>query len=241
MNIYIPPSWKFGDSNPHVAFVGGFGTTPHAYHDAQKLIGKIDPLHVLDILNYSSNGFSKKITLDLYSETLANSLNSFPHIDTLVGHSLGGGICLKTLISKNHSIKKLVLINSLGVQIKPLDEIIKRNITEPNKALLKRVKLSFMPSFAQAYVNNPAYYIKTMNLALNVDLSDSLEKITIPTLIIWSTKDELFPLDVGERLHKKLPHAEFKTYNGTHNPLQTDPEAFAEYWKSEISPFIRHS
>jgi pimeloyl-ACP methyl ester carboxylesterase len=43
-------------------------------------------------------------------------------------------------------------------------------------------------------------------------LEQDLGQISVPTLIIWGDRDVIIPLDLGKRLHEKIPGAEFVVF-----------------------------
>jgi pimeloyl-ACP methyl ester carboxylesterase len=240
MSKFLPAGWKYGTTkHPNSIFVGGFGATPLAYEEGIKLIAEQQPLYMFDIINYSGNGYKRSVSFKTYTQNLKSILDEYEHVDTLIGHSMGGGICLQTVLDNPGRIKRLILVNSLGVKIDRLDEIIWRNIAPPNQEVIKKAKTKFLKYFTQAYVNNPAYYVKTMELALKFDIKKELSKIDIPTLIIWSINDELIPLTLGKKLHENIRGSRFITFDGIHMPFQTDPERFAAFWKKHVIPFMQ--
>jgi 3-oxoadipate enol-lactonase len=50
-------------------------------------------------------------------------------------------------------------------------------------------------------------YLKTIEASVAQDLAAPLEKIAVPTLVITSTHDSLYPLAVGEDMARRIPHA----------------------------------
>lgn len=237
MNNFLPPGWRYGET-PHIAFIGGFGTTPQGYIEGVKRLAELHPLYDFDILNYSGNGYEGSLTLQKYADILSTVLEEYDTVDTLIGHSLGGAICLQTILDNPNRIKKLVLVNSLGIKINKLNQILWNNIKEPNPEILNNINKLTVQSFAQAYINNPLYYMRTMELCFKVNLEKDLHAMTIPTKIVWSTEDELLPVELGEKLKNTLPNADLVTFKGLHNPFQKGYKDFSAFWGKHIFPFI---
>lgn len=236
---YLPPSWKFGSDEANMAFIGGFGGVPTIYHRGLKKIAPWHSLFQFDVLNYSSNGYDRKLELGFYADILAGILEEYPNVDTLIGHSLGGAITLKYLLNHSHRIKRIILINSLGVPIGKINEIAWNNIREPKPEILKRLNLSDIKGYMQAYINNPLYFTRTMDLCFKVDLRDEITDCQLDTLILWSDQDELLPLELGRSLHELLPESRFVPIKSYHNPFQLNEETIARIWEEHALPFLR--
>jgi pimeloyl-ACP methyl ester carboxylesterase len=65
-----------------------------------------------------------------------------------------------------------------------------------------------------------------------------LEKIEIPTLVVWGAHDELISPESGQRAAARLPHSEFVLLDGSgHLPMEEQPEALLR----AVLPFLeRH-
>jgi pimeloyl-ACP methyl ester carboxylesterase len=59
-------------------------------------------------------------------------------------------------------------------------------------------------------------------LTLDIDLTETIRHLVIPTLLIWGDTDDISPLDVGERLQRMLPNATLYIVRGAdHDLIQT--------------------
>lgn len=235
MSKYIPSTWHYGNYPSHIGVVPGFGTIPHIYKKGIDLLHEFHPMTILDILNYSGAGY-EKVTLSSLSKILSDTLQVYNSIDILVGHSLGGAICLNTVLEYNTHIKHIVLINSLGIKMDPLHHIIWKNLKGNKNEIVKQIDTNNTKYFAQAYIRNPSYYMKTLDLCFKVDLSKKLSSLKIPTTIISSTKDALIPIKHTEKMHSLIRNSTLLSYNGYHDPMISSPQPFADFWKEKILP-----
>jgi pimeloyl-ACP methyl ester carboxylesterase len=66
-----------------------------------------------------------------------------------------------------------------------------------------------------------------------LDVTRRLERIKVPTLIIWGANDPLFPLQQAERAHKLLPKSKLAVIEGAgHTPQAEKPEEFNQHLAS---------
>ncbi len=71
------------------------------------------------------------------------------------------------------------------------------------------------------------------------DISNDLEKIAVPTLIVSAEKDIMTPPKRGEYLHQKIYGSEFYQITGSgHFPIQEKAEDFNSVLLNYISDFI---
>ena len=138
----------------------------------------------------------------------------------VVGSSLGGWIALEIAIRDQSRINKLILSNSAGLSMKDVamgdnflwdDEQKVTNLIH-GEELQKKI-LASTPTEEQQEVNNKNHFT-TAKLAweprfCDPDLEKWLDRITVPTQIVWGDNDKLFPEDYGRYLNSFIPHAEY--------------------------------
>src|SRR5262245_5934304 len=72
----------------------------------------------------------------------------------------------------------------------------------------------------------------------NLDVTDLLPKVTVPTLVMHMREDQVQPFDAGRELAAGIPGARFVALQGqNHIPLQQDPET--ERILEEIKLFLQ--
>lgn len=143
--------------------------------------------------------------------------------DVLIGHSLGGRVVLKGLGEDIFGAHKAVLIASAGNAIRNTA----RNkvywmIAKIGKAvtavwpfsLLKSPLRKELYAAAKSDYLNAGQMTETFVNVISEDLSKDVAKVSVPTLLIWGTKDDTTPFSDGERMLRTLPHAEMKPIEG---------------------------
>ena len=135
-----------------------------------------------------------------------------------LGHSNGGRILLKYGAARPKVLKRLILIDSAGVPAKhKLDWYVK---TYSFKALKKIGSLAPKGSELEAaikekqakagstdYRNASPVMKGTMSKLLKEDCTKYMDRIKVPTLLIWGDQDTATPIEDGKLMEKLIPDA----------------------------------
>lgn len=167
---------------------------------------------------------------------------------TLVGHSAGGQVVADAAVLAPSRVERLVLINAAGLRDYwvPL-RLLARAILRP--ALLERVlEPAARPILSQVFHGRNVYTEKFIADSLNRpqqpllgelakvfhDLAPDLlspsvvsnaSRLTMPTLVIWGSKDRLVPLATVRRATAALPNARLEViHHCGHMPIIEQPE-----------------
>jgi pimeloyl-ACP methyl ester carboxylesterase len=168
----------------------------------------------------------------------------------LIGHSLGGGVCLHLVDMASRAgtpiTSKLVLLDPVAfppVMIAPRlgfgdgpDLLFQSPARVVAKLVLARVYApgnkpteDQIEGYADGLTRRqlPALMQHILGLSTDQDLLPSFDRITNETLIVWGDQDRIVPLSDGEELSKKLqPHATLVTIsNSGHIPHEEQPTA----------------
>ena len=170
----------------------------------------------------------------------------------LIGHSLGAAITLYYAGTYPENLERIIIVDSAGVLNR--SAFIKKFIRiEPNKFLdIMNIPVSSVQNFMIAnlesmdkgfsdeaggsslstellkeklYSGDPA---KTAGMVLfNTDFSNIIDKIKVPSLIIWGEKDPVSPLRTGRLLEWMLPESDLRIMPGLgHCPMVDQPGDF---------------
>ena len=64
---------------------------------------------------------------------------------------------------------------------------------------------------------------------INLNLTEVLRKIKVPTLVIWGQDDKITPLSDGKLIHQLIKNSKLKIIdNAKHSPQFTHPKEVAE-------------
>jgi pimeloyl-ACP methyl ester carboxylesterase len=173
----------------------------------------------------------------------------------LIGNSMGGGIAWGMAVSFPERVKKLILIDAappdvldqvqndsfrMLVEVKDLPLFPYLLIASRNRGSLKGVLEECVSdrSLITREITDRAFQLlrirgTTWALASTfrhateaLRFKESLSLIPHPTLVIWGEQDLIFPVTVGERLHRIIPRSILRTIpQSGHIPMWETPEA----------------
>src|SRR5487761_1777858 len=173
----------------------------------------------------------------------------------VVGASLGGRIALELALESPKRVRKLVLVNALGLG-RPNLQLSYGLLTLPlfGEAFMKiagdAVRLAprrVIRRIAARYVAAEGYpdaYLATIRslvtpkawLDADHDLSKRLAEIKLPVQLIWGDNDPLFPLAHAANAHRLIPHSRLAVLEGAgHTPQAERPEEFNRVLENFLS------
>lgn len=143
--------------------------------------------------------------------------------DVLVGHSFGGRIIMKGMAEKRLAARRIVLIASAGVA--PQKRYYRMIMAIAAKAakivahipplhlwkekLRRKAYRALGSDYADA-----GRLSQTFVKVVSEDLSGSARDVTVPTLLIWGSRDAITPLSEGEYLASLIPGSVLKVVDG---------------------------
>ena len=151
---------------------------------------------------------------------------------SLLGHSFGGSLVLKLSLRIPEKIDRLYLVSAACFRRKS----IKKRILF---VLAKIFKIfSFIPFLRKAFykfIVRKSDYSYTDGIMRDIylgvikeDLSDLLERIQVPTNIIWGEKDNIIPLKQAKVINQKIKNSKLIVIPNANHDLNTKyPEELA--------------
>lgn len=160
----------------------------------------------------------------------------------LIGHSNGGRISLAFSLKYPEKVEHLILIDSAGIYHNDLPIRIKRLIfkiiAKVGKNLTSSEKLRkilYKLSRERDYYDASPIVKKTMKNLITIDISQELNQIKIPTLIIWGEGDKTTPLKDGQLMHSLIKNSKLRVIKSArHSPMFTHPEEVVNKIVEEI-------
>lgn len=178
-------------------------------------------------------GLTQKITkpwtLDDYLDWLKKKLDKR---QVLIGHSNGGRMAIAFAAKYPERVEKLILIDSAGIYHNELSTRFKRFVFKNLAKLGKKItKSETLKNLLYKLVREKDYHEATalqrrimINL-ISEDLTPVLEKISVPTLLIWGEFDKTTPLSDGKLMHQKIKNSKLYVIKGArHSPQFTHPK-----------------
>jgi pimeloyl-ACP methyl ester carboxylesterase len=145
---------------------------------------------------------------------------------TLIGHSLGGAVCLRVAASSPSLVKNLVLVAPAGV----LDRERPSQYAVPLAAALRHTRPRFLRMAASDSLRaGPLTVFRAGKQLLGDPVSqDELSSIRASTLLLWGERDPLVRPGLAESYERAIPTVELVLLPGSsHVPMCEQPDAFA--------------
>lgn len=192
-------------------------------------------------MNYTIDQF-RKIIISFLDKISINEQTS------IVGHSLGGYIAAEIAIQNKSNVEQLVLIDSSGQLQKPtpvLDQYLAaalnptpnnvRRAFEKMVADPKRIPTQLVDGFIRR-INMPnalhAFESTLQNSATTQIGLDRLQKINIPTLIVWGVHDKVIPLEHSEFFKQNIADSKLEIIEDAgHAPFAEKPDRVSKLLK----------
>lgn len=160
----------------------------------------------------------------------------------LIGHSNGGRIALAFCLKYPQKVEKLVLIDSAGIYHHELPIRLKRIIFKYIAKFGRKVtssertrKFLYKLSRESDYEKASPIVKKTMVNLITLDLRNSLDKIKVPTFIIWGKRDKATPLADGKLMHQLIKNSKiYIIETAKHSPQFTHTEEVVQKITEEI-------
>jgi pimeloyl-ACP methyl ester carboxylesterase len=206
-------------------------------------------VYALDLLGYGDSDRPRAdYSIALETEVVRRFLDAL-HIERadVIGVSMGGWIALKLAADHPERVRKLVLIDSAGFSFPTTltaDSFTPHDLAGIQKLIdLQTDRAPHIPAFvARDFLraNREHAWILREQLGSMLSRRDIMEgrvaRVTMPTLLLWGTRDQLVPYSVGLRMQRELPNARIVPLDGCGHLALLDCRATA--WPA-IADFLR--
>lgn len=219
---------KAGNGGPPVVLIHGGASDSNDWTETMTFLSDSYSLYAPDMLGY---GLTDRDKPGYYLSEFVDFI--FDFIQTvgldakplaLVGHSLGGRICLEIALQHPEKIRRLVLIDSVGfARLAWWGTFLGAAAYGIRKFMGKR----------QPY---PRFLIKDGE-DKDWRCLDKLKTLKVPTLVIWSSRDPYYPLKEAIRAKQLIPDVRFEVFPGYgHAPHAKN----REYFNNLLLNYLNH-
>lgn len=162
------------------------------------------------VMNFDLFGFgqSHEVEIDSFENYIDQLHNFFNELKIynpiLLGHSFGGRLAL--FYALKYPTKALILTSSAGIA--------KRLSWYSQFRIYLHRHHIWQNQGSKDYQQASLYLRKLLVLAVNQDITPHLEKIFVPTCLIWGDQDKETPCWMGKLMEKKIPQATLFIFEG---------------------------
>jgi 2-hydroxymuconate-semialdehyde hydrolase len=245
---------RFGDG-PSVVLIHGIPTWSYLWRNViPPLIGGGLEIIAVDLLGYGDSGKSIDADLGVaaQAERMAAVLRKLNWRGrAIVGHDIGGGVAQLMCANDPEAAERLVLVDTIAYDSFPEPGIARLKdpvwdgiLSTPDFDLQRGLTKGFSrgmvhndritPELIAAYerpfrgVDGRLAYLRAARALRTEDLStrmNEVEKLNMPTLIIWGGEDAFQPIGYGARLAAAMPRARFEKVERAGHFLPEDEPA----------------
>ena len=245
-----------------ILLIHGYCGNAYNWSDVFDTLSKDYRVIVPDLPGYGKSGCPQKTEKQMmlwYADLMAGFLDQLGiKKAVVVGNSMGGSVAAWMAIRHPEKVEKLVLEDSAGIKgskmdlLKGVASIIPSGMIIPmlhmvfpadEKGMSKspvseqeRVKLAEL-RYKSDLAKCSSKVMKWSAVSIGADLTESeLGKISMPTLIIWGSNDDLLDVSTAQKFHQKVPGSKVEIISGgVHTPMQWKPEEFVKVLKAFVS------
>jgi len=249
---YISSSNK--DKYP-IIFIHGIAGSANSFKQQIKSLGKDYYVISIDLPGYGKSKLDSNFTIEKYAKIISDFIiHKKLKSPILVGHSLGGMIVQKIVISSKDFIKACILVGTtskfgsknpnwekkfIHSRIKPLEDgkTMKeisftsiRNIVSNKKIINKAVNI-------MSEIPEETYKIAIRSL-IGFDINNKLNRINIPTLLIAGEQDILAPPKTMKKMQEKIKNSKLITIKNCGHLINLEkPRLFNKIIKNYVINF----
>lgn len=221
-----PIRYLAGGTGTPIIFVHGLSGSTHWWRRNIPAFVGDHRLYLVDLPGFGSMRHERAaFALDEAAAWLAAWMEAVGvrHAD-LVGHSMGGYICLRLAATHPELVRRLVLAAASGV---PTGRTLTGSLLPLTGALLRSVPRFWPILVYDAARSGPGMLLQASREILASDIREALDRIAVPTLILWGEHDTLLPPPCGALLKAQIRGSRLIVLSGAgHVPMFERPIQF---------------
>lgn len=209
------------DAVENLVFVHGSGCNRKFLRALAKKLPEFN-CYLPDLPDHGKSNFLDCKNAESYVDAITGFVSDMDNV-TIIGHSLGGTICLGVAAKNLPSVKRCVAISS-GAKFDKMDVRI-HNMVKRQKVdweyLIKSLGSFTCPAVLLDFLNfePPEIILKDFAIDLKLDLEYTLKDIHIPTLITVGKDDYLTPPEYSEKIRKGVKNSRLVYFKGCRHML----------------------
>jgi len=235
---------EISESKSTIIFLHGVCADGLIIKNTLSELGKIYNVISIDLPGFGKSEVPEpNWNIQNYSEFILAFVDDFDLENVvLVGHSLGGLICLNTSILPSKIIKQIIIDSTGNLPHYSLPEYFYRLLVLENLYTITKYKkgftklLPFYLSYLYFFVDKFIYIRRITRIMQSCFYHDFnfYVKIKIPTVIFWGTDDILIPLKHGKILNEKIIGSKLIEVPGAHGWFKYNEDKLLTLLKENI-------
>lgn len=245
-----------------IVLIHGYTSSVYTWKDIFEPLSEKYRVIALDLKGF---GFSEKPEGDYSRRAQSEIVNGLlEHLKIekawIAGNSMGGETALNVALFHPEKVKGLILIDSAGVRIPGKESLAPWYLQTPvvgrvltalaltsDSLVREGLKKSFYDD-SKISDDRVAFYYQPLKTRggqyaatkARIDfvlypIEDQLNKVNVPTLILWGAEDELIPLEAGKKMNSLIKDSKLVVFeNCGHIPQEELPDRVL----SEMTNFI---
>jgi pimeloyl-ACP methyl ester carboxylesterase len=191
----------------------------------------------LDLPGHGRSDGPGMVSIDAYTESVAEALSSLGSPVVLVGHSMGGGIALQLALQWPESVAGLVLLGT-GGRLRVAPSLLAGLQTDFGGAVTTIAGMAFAPATTSSiqmrgkrdlFATGAATLLGDFRACDSFDVLARLGEIRVPCLVLCGSEDRLTPPKYSESLARGIPGARLEVIpSAGHMAMLEQPAAVSQ-------------
>lgn len=221
---------------PTILVLHGWGASSASFREVKLLLEKEGfMVDVPDLPGFGDRPLVKNpMTFDDYLSFVEKEVGDQKVI--LIGHSFGGRLAIAFSVTNTSKVSKLILTGASGIPHKLSAKKRAAFILAKTFRFAQPLRKYLYYAIGESDYFRAGILKDTFKNNYKVSIVNYLEKINVPTLLVWGEKDTVVPLHDGEYMQAHIKNAKLLVVKGaTHKLPYQMPHVFIE----QILPFLK--
>lgn len=216
--------YRVSGEGPPMVLVHGLSGSSRWWRRNLKALARRHRVYSLDLSGYGAARRQRALSVRDSAALIGDWLEAEQLSEvTLVGHSMGGHICIRVAAGHPGRVENLVLVCASGL----LKASAYRTALNLPRALITGRKRFVPRILTDALLAGPLNLWRNASDLLKDSVQDCLPLISSRTLVVWGERDALVPLPLGVLLAESIQGARLEVIPGAGHVVMVDaPEQF---------------
>lgn len=203
-----------------IVMVHGLAGDSRFFHNQMKYFSSCYRVISIDLPGHGRSAEYPDLSLESYSSAIDDIIkHENPDKYILLGHSMGGCICLEHYMKNRDRILSMILVSTAAVL--PVDSSLiinaRNNFSDFFDGFLgmifsKKAGIFILAAKTAITENEQNVIINDLEICSRMNYEAILPGIDIPVLILANTNDRMVPCELTEKMHRQIRNSMFLTF-----------------------------